>query len=645
MKKALIIMLAALQILSLTGCGQKIVCQYPVPGSTDTVEQAVIAPEEEDRWVILEQSRFYEGELTARFQNLYREGHQAEILSSEYDRFNNTAVLTREVIEYDARAGHASGSKIYDAETDDLVSRQTNEYDDENRLIRSRKYRYDGVLDSETGYTYTPQGITMEYAIYDGSEVPAFRIVSEDTPDGQLISSKMYGTDGTLMSSTRGEYDEAGKLIRQVRESSSQFLRVNTVTEFLYDEQGVLRQSITQSSESDVTVTAYRYDVYGNKVEELTTENGKETSRTEFVWGRMHNGEITERSDTPAENESFTLVENAPREKAADPAVTATVPVQAGRRIALANGKILAVCNTGEVLYARTDKGNRYLSPFEDWKWKDIVAVDMVFNGAMGRHMGLKADGSVVCDGFSFYDENETDGWENIVQISALDNLSYGLTADGRMVALGENKNGECDMKGVTDAVEFFTESHFSKYAIVLRKDGSITAVGAVPEWVSEIDLTQFTDVKEVVMLNGRLFVLKTDGTVISTDSFMDTASWQGVTKLISNNRAVIGLREDGSVCAVCTSSYYDIDEIVSGWSGIVDVKATLDQVIGLRADGTLVSTAQRDLGAFTDLMEVYVFDRYNHPDGAMIVGVRNDGSVVTNVPELQEQVADWKLF
>ena len=44
-------------------------------------------------------------------------------------------------------------------------------------------------------------------------------------------------------------------------------------------------------------------------------------------------------------------------------------------------------------------------------------------------------------------------------------------------------------------------------------------------------------------------------------------------------------------------------------------------------------------------LMEVYVFDRYNHPDGPMIVGVRNDGSVVTNVPELQEEVADWKLF
>ena len=43
--------------------------------------------------------------------------------------------------------------------------------------------------------------------------------------------------------------------------------------------------------------------------------------------------------------------------------------------------------------------------------------------------------------------------------------------------------------------------------------------------------------------------------------------------------------------------------------------------------------------------MEVYVFDRYNHPDGPMIVGVRNDGSVVTNVPELQEEVADWKLF
>ena len=645
MKKALITMLAALQILPLTGCGQKIVCKYPLPESTDTAEQAVISPEEDDRWVILEQAYFYDGDLREQFQYTYEDGHQAEILSGLYSSLDETMFFTREVIEYDTRAGHASGSKSYDAETEDLVSMQTNEYDGENRLIRSRKYRYDGALDSETTYTYTPQGITMEHAIYDGSETPAFRTVSEKTPDGQQIASKMYGIDGALMSSTRGEFDEAGKLIRQVRESASQFLRVNSETEFLYDEEGVLRQSITRSSESDVTVTEYRYDVYGNKVEELTTQNGKEISRTAFVWGRMHNNEIAERSETPAENVSFTLVENAPREKAPEPAVAATVPVQAGYRIALANGRILAVCNTGEVLYARAGKGNSYLSPFEDWKWKDIVAVDMVFNGAMGRHMGLRADGSVVCDGFSFYDENETEGWENIVRISALNDLSYGLTADGRMVALGENKNGECDMKGVTDAVEFFTESHFSKYAIVLRKDGSITAVGAVPDWLAEIDLTRFTDVKEVVMLYGYLFVLKNDGTVESTASNSNSASLQGITRIFNAEHGVIGLREDGTVCAVCKFSSDEIDEIVSKWSGIVDVKATLDQVIGLRADGTLVSTAQRDLGAFTDLMEVYVFDRYNHPDGAMIVGVRNDGSVVTNVPELQEQVAAWKLF
>ena len=223
MKKALITMLAALQILPLTGCGQKIVCKYPLPESTDTAEQAVITPEEDDRWVILEQAYFYDGDLREQFQYTYEDGHQAEILSGMYSSLDETMFFTREVIEYDTRAGHASGSKSYDAETEDLVSMQTNEYDGENRLIRSRKYRYDGALDSETTYTYSPQGITTEHAIYDGGEAPAFRTVSEKTPDGQQIASKMYGIGGALMSSTKGEFDEAGKLIRQVRESASQF--------------------------------------------------------------------------------------------------------------------------------------------------------------------------------------------------------------------------------------------------------------------------------------------------------------------------------------------------------------------------------------------------------------------------------------
>ena len=549
------------------------------------------------------------------------------------------------MIEYDARAGHASGSKTYDAETEDLVSWQTNEYDSENRLSRTMSYRYDGVLENETANTYTPELITMDYMIYNSSGEVGFRILTERTPDGQIVSSRMYGSNGEIMSSARGEYDETGKQIRYIRESSSSLLSTSSVTENLYDTEGILRQSVSQSGDGTCMITEYRYDPYGNKVEEVVTQDGKEISRTETVWGRMHNNEITERSDTPAENESFTLVENAPRENKPDASAGTTVPVKPRQRVALANGKILAVCDTGDVLYARAGKGNSYLDAFEDWKWKNIVAVDMVFNGAMGRHMGLRDDGSVVCDGFQFFDENETDGWENVVQIKALNNLSYGLTADGRMVALGDDRNGECDMKGITDAAEFFTEDHFSDYAIVLRRDGSVAAVGAVPEWLSEMDLTQFTDIKQVVIDYGNLFLLKKDGTVVSTSSNCDTSSWQGITKIFNNNKTLIGLREDGSVCTAGLYSSYDIDETVSGWTGIVDVKTTITQVIGLRGDGTLIATDDQDLRMFTDLMEVYVFDRYNHPDGAMIVGVRNDGTVVTNVPELQEQVAEWDLF
>ena len=641
LKNTIKILLAFLLIISLTACGNANI--QDVSEESNTVEADSISSTVEDYWVVTEQSR-YEGDvLTSRFQYIYENGHQSETLSYQYDSFNNTETTTREVMEYDVQKGKETGSKTYDAETGDLVSWTKTENDNENNPKRRQSFRYDGKLENETVYTNAPDRRTTEYIVYDDNGIITFRMISENTLDGQPLSSRMYDSDGNLMSSTETEFDDTGKVVRTTNEFTTSFFSLSTVTEYIYDTDGILRQTVEETDGRNTSITEYQYDQYGNRVESTVSQNGIETSKTLTIWGRMHNRQIVEVSGAPANSGEYTLVQSAPEENAS-PSET-KVSVQEHHRIALAKDRILAVCDNGDVLYAGIGSGSSSGAAFSSWKWKNIVAVDMCFNGPLGHYLGLRADGTVVGDGFQMFGENNTDGWENIIQIMAMNDLSYGLTDSGEMVALGVNKNGECDMKGITDAVGFYNASAFDDYAVVVRRDGTLAVVGVVPEWLENIDMTAFTDTLEVSFIHGCLFILNRDGTVTSTDDIFDVSSWTGITRIVSGNNAVIGLREDGSVCASCVYGFKEFGDIVSDWTGIVDAKVTLNGVLGLRDDGTIITTDDQDLSAFSDVREFYLIERYGDPNGDLIVGVRNDGTVITNDPDLQSQVMDWKLF
>ena len=60
--------------------------------------------------------------------------------------------------------------------------------------------------------------------------------------------------------------------------------------------------------------------------------------------------------------------------------------------------------------------------------------------------MGLKADGTVVAVGYNYNGQCDVGGWENIVAISAGEFHTVGLKSDGTVVAVGGNGSGQCEV-------------------------------------------------------------------------------------------------------------------------------------------------------------------------------------------------------
>ena len=65
--------------------------------------------------------------------------------------------------------------------------------------------------------------------------------------------------------------------------------------------------------------------------------------------------------------------------------------------------------------------------------------------------VGLKADGTVVAVGNNNDGQCNVSGWRDIVAVAAGDNYTVGLKADGTVVTVGDNEDGQCDVSDWTD--------------------------------------------------------------------------------------------------------------------------------------------------------------------------------------------------
>ena len=223
-------------------------------------------------------------------------------------------------------------------------------------------------------------------------------------------------------------------------------------------------------------------------------------------------------------------------------------------------------------------------------KWTDIVAIS-----AVGYYtVGLKADGTVVAVGDNTDGQCEVSDWRDIVAISAGYGHTVGLKADGTVVAVGDYNYDQCE---VFDWRDILAVSAGSLHTVGLKFDGTVVAVG--DNEFGQCDVNDWTNVAAISAGYGHTVGLKSDGTVVAVGSNeygqCNVTDWRDIVAVSAGTCHTVGLKADGTVVAVGYNSYDQCN--VADWRNVVAISAGYWHTVGLKADGTVVAVGYNEFG------------------------------------------------
>jgi len=265
----------------------------------------------------------------------------------------------------------------------------------------------------------------------------------------------------------------------------------------------------------------------------------------------------------------------------------------------------------------------------------------MVAAGA-AHTVGLRANSRVVAVGRNTYGQCDVGDWIGIGQVAAGGDHTLGLKSDGTVVAVGRNDHGQCDVGGWTDIVQI---TGGGLHTVGLRSDGTVVAVGQNDH--GQCNVRDWTDVVQVAAGMSHTLGLRSDGTVLAAGGNLygecDVADWTDIVQIAAGAYHTLGITADSRVVAVGWDVSMQIR--VGGWIDIVQVAGGYEHSVGLRSDGNLVrcvgwqSPGQCNVSDWTDIVQIAA--------GAIhTVGLRSDGTVLAAGRDNEGQcdVGDWML-
>lgn len=238
--------------------------------------------------------------------------------------------------------------------------------------------------------------------------------------------------------------------------------------------------------------------------------------------------------------------------------------------------------------------------------------------------LGLKADGSVVAVGDNSEGQLSVSSWRDIKAIAAGAYFSVGLEADGTVVAVGHNGSGQRNISGWMDIKAIAAGSN---HTVGLKQDGTVVAAGS--NVYGQLKVSSWTKIKAIAAGAYHSVGLQEDGAVVAVGSYgsgqLKVTAWRKIKAIAAGAYHTVGLREDGTVVATGANSFGQTK--VAGWSKIKAIAAGANHTIGLREDGTVVaagssSYGQVNVSTWTDISAIAA--GANHT-----IGLKADGTVV----------------
>ena len=268
--------------------------------------------------------------------------------------------------------------------------------------------------------------------------------------------------------------------------------------------------------------------------------------------------------------------------------------------------------------------------------WAEFAQRDTLSAG--GSHtVGLKADGTVVAVGNNDQGQCDVSGWRDIIAISAGYNHTVGLKADGTVVAVGSNQAGQCDVSNWKDIVAISAGAY---YTVGIKADGTVIGVGN--NYYGQRNMG-WTDIIAISAGSNRTVGLKADGNVVAVgDNTYNQCEVYGLRNIIA-----IGAGDD------CTLFLYSNGTmgLIGHLHGIMDkedrsnniaISAGSQHILGLKADGTVMAWGVNEYGqcevsGWTDIIAISAKDTHT-------VGLKADGTVVAvgNNEHGQCDVSGW---
>lgn len=238
--------------------------------------------------------------------------------------------------------------------------------------------------------------------------------------------------------------------------------------------------------------------------------------------------------------------------------------------------------------------------------------------------VGLKDDGTVVAVGDNKYGQCNIENWTDIVSISTGHYHTVGLKKDGTVVAAGDKGSGQCNVENWTD-IKFISAVGYQ--TIGLKHDGTVVAVGNND--YGQCNTQNWSDIISVYAEYMQTTGLKSDGTIVVAGENdwgqQNINDWRNIVEVCGGNGQTVGLREDGTVVAIGWNDYGQCN--TQGWSNIISIYMDNARTLGLRADGTVVATGANldtsgNVKNWTDIRKIYTSDMTT-------IGLKNDGTVI----------------
>lgn len=613
----------------------------PKNDSSDADDRSAPAAEEPaGHWVILNHTNYYKGELSYT-SNYGYDNHGVSEINSVFYNYDGSESHQRTTYEKDAD-GRFLKYSVYDSDTNELLRYTEYLRDQDGELQRLNTYEADGTL-SQSQVPHKKGERTEEIYSYENGKT-YMSALWEYNENDQPIKYTYYNSDGSTSSVSEYTYDE-----NQRQKSYTFFyyfsgtLQNKSETVYEYDDSGrQIRDVETDLGTGKVTVGTYTYDEHGNELMYVSVCDGEEISRSVSEYGYYLDGVLT--------GEISRLSADGTRSAPA----ALTSGTAEGQRIVVHRGWVLGLTDEGTVLAAGGDNsfGSNMVVT-----WSDIAAIDAAVNGSSKTVVGLKRDGTVEAVGWNISGECDVSDWKDVVQVEAVISNTYALRSDGTMLATGHNSSGENNVGGITGGAGLYMLEHSSNGVFVVDKNGNLNAAGDYSKFRNS-DFNRFKNISSLCLNWSDILAVTKDGKVISLENQnSELSGWTNIRKVVTgylNSNLVVGIRNDGTVTACALSDRNGEAEAVkavSSWTNIKDIlvlSAYSDYkeytVIGVKNDGSLVSVGSLDLSGFDNIRELYAYDdSYNK--FAYLVGVRNDGTVVSNDPLVADTVAQWKLF